>query len=429
MRFAKTLRARLFWALLLAAVIPSGLLLLGGSLIVREAVVTTGTAGPWGTVAESGRELLSALEADPDADPALLGLAREHRSQLSESVRLSRLYGYLGERTLALLPLVSGVLLVIAAGLSLLAATRVSRSLASPVGELVDWTDRLGRGDPLPDTSGDDGARPIHEIARLRTALRTLESRLEEARQQELRQARMQSWSGMARRMAHELKNPLMPMQMAARTVASAPDPAVSEAGRVLVEEIGRLDEMARTLSQFGRTPDGPPSDVDMAELVEGVIRRMGGRDTGIELHDDGLDDPMVPGHPVVLERVVRNLLSNALEAHLETGAAHGEAAVEVRMEGTGSWVQLQVLDRGPGLPPGEAHRIWEPDFTTKRKGTGLGLPMVRQVVEAHGGTVEASRREGGGAAFSIRLPREGREDAPMPTTPPRETSVGVEAP
>ncbi|TVP76830.1 MAG: sensor histidine kinase [Gemmatimonadales bacterium] len=416
MRLAKTLRARLFWALLLAAVIPSGLLLLGGSFLVREAVVATGTAGPWGTVAESGRELLSTLEEDPDTDPAVLELAREHRGQLSESVRLSRLYGYLGERALTLLPLVSGLLLLLAAALALLAATLVSRSLAAPVGELVHWTERLGRGTPLPAGGAEDAPHPIREIETLREALRTLESRLTEARRRERRQARLQSWSGMARRMAHELKNPLMPMQMAARTVARSGDPSVAEAGQVLVEEIRRLDDMARTLSHFGRTPDGPPSPVDMEELVQGVVDRMSSGTPGVDLSVTDLEDPMIQGHPVILERVVRNLLANAMEAAQEAGfdPATGPA-VEVRLRGATSGVELRILDRGPGLPEGEAERIWEPDFTTKRKGTGLGLPMVRQVVEAHGGVVSAANRAGGGAEFLVRLPRDlqtAREDS-----------------
>lgn len=401
MRLASTLRARLFWVLLLTAVIPSGLILVGGALVIREGVMVTGSAGPWGVVADSGQELIEAIEAREEPDGELVAAAARHREQLSESVRQSRLFSYLAERSLALLPAAVGLLLLLAAGLALLAATLLSRSLSAPVARLVDWTRRLGDGQPLPEP-GEAGGPSLREIEALEMALRTMDARLAEARRQEVRRAKMQSWSQMARQMAHELKNPLMPMQMAARTVARASDPAVSEAGQVLVEEIARLDTMARTLSQFGRTPEGPPSEVDMGELVQQVVGRLAGAGAGVELAE-AQSDLMIWGHPVMLERVVRNLVSNALEASEESGAESGPVRVELaRIDCT---ARLRVLDRGSGLPARDTHRIWEPDFSTRRKGTGLGLPMVRQVVEAHNGDVRAADRDGGGAVFEVVLP------------------------
>jgi nitrogen fixation/metabolism regulation signal transduction histidine kinase len=397
----RNLRKRLFVTLFLAAVIPSGLLLLGGTLAVRELVVVTGSAGPWGEIAESGRELLARLEADPALDPATHEAALRHQEQLSESVRLSLLYTFVVERLLVFLPIAAGVLLLLAAALALWAATRASRSISGPVEELVRWTEALGAGRPLPPADPRRERWEIREFGNLRGALRRMGGELEDARRREVDRARTRSWSEMARRVAHELKNPLTPMKMAARTVSASDDPRIAEAGDVLTEEIARLDELARTFAQFGRPPEGPPSEVDLGELLEGLVRRLDPDGAGIRLHLPA-ETVRVMGHPVALERVARNLLANAQDA----SAAVGEAApVELHLEATASGARIRVLDRGPGLPVGDEDRIFEPDFTTKQRGTGLGLPMVRQVVRSHGGTVEGRNREGAGAEFRVELP------------------------
>ena len=403
-----TLRTRLFVALLLAAVIPSGLLLLGGTLAFREAVVTTGTAGPWSQVAESGSELLDRLEQVP-ADPAVTAAAARHREQLSESVRLSRLFTLVGERVLVLLPVFALGLLLLAALIAMVVATRVSRTMSEPVQELVRWTETLGRGEPLPAASGTGrGSAGILEFQTLRDALRRMHIELRRARERELERERTRSWTEMARRVAHDLKNPLTPMAMAARTVAASPDARTAEAGRVLTEEIERLDELARSFAQFGRPADGPPSQVDLVELLTGLKRRLSLEDGDPEASPVVMKVPgegalLVEGYPTALERAVRNLVANALEATREDA---GSEPVEVALDARGDGGAVLVIgDRGPGLPEGMERRIWEPDFTTKRRGTGLGLPMVRQVIRAHGGTVSARNREGGGAEFRVELP------------------------
>ena len=207
----------------------------------------------------------------------------------------------------------------------------------------------------------------------------------------------------MARRIAHDLKNPLAPMRMAAQTVLRSSDSNAVQAGEVLLDEIARLDELSRSFAQFGRPPEGPPSAVDMRELVNELSRRVDPGKTLLEL-DLPPDPPLfVHGHPVALERVLRNLIVNALDAGAER---EGEGSpVQIVLRTLGDGIEVRILDHGPGLPPGDEARIWEPDFTTKRRGTGLGLPLVQQVVEAHGGHVEARTRPEGGAEFRLVLP------------------------
>jgi two-component system nitrogen regulation sensor histidine kinase NtrY len=410
----RSLRGRLFLALFLTAALPAGLLMVGGALVIREVVVGTGTAGPWDEVATSGRELLTRIEDDPNASPELRAAAERHRAQLSESLRFSRLYAYLGERVLFLLPAVAGGLFVLAAALSLWSAKQVSRSLSRPVHEIVRWTEALGQGRPLPPDPPGKARREIREVRALRDGLRSMESELARARARELREARNRSWSEMARRIAHDLKNPLTPMQMAATTVSRSSDPAAAEAGRVLLDEIARLDELSRSFSHFGRPPEGPPSPVELGELLEHLRQRVDPSGDRVEWRLPP-GETFVLGHPVALERVVRNLVVNALDAHAaREGADPSHRCAPARVSllrhephaSTGqSAAEIVVEDRGPGLPEGARDRIWEPDFTTKRRGTGLGLPLVRQVVEAHEGSVAAESRQGGGARFRVLLP------------------------
>jgi nitrogen fixation/metabolism regulation signal transduction histidine kinase len=194
------------------------------------------------------------------------------------------------------------VLALAVLALSYWAARQLSRGFSRPIRDLVGWTDMIARNEPLPPPDP-RGHRGVQEFALLRDALRKMALELEERRQEAIHAAKLRSWTEMARRVAHELKNPLTPMKMAAATVTRMEGKAAQEAGAVLLEEIGRLDEMARTFSQFGRMPEGPASQVDVTELLEGLVVQHhleGSRGSGgaprIEFHADP-DLPLVRGH------------------------------------------------------------------------------------------------------------------------------------
>jgi signal transduction histidine kinase len=248
-------------------------------------------------------------------------------------------------------------------------------------------------------------------------------SELEQRRREAIQAAKLRSWTEMARRVAHELKNPLTPMKMAAATVSRMEGKAAQEAGAVLLEEIGRLDEMARTFSQFGRMPEGPASQVDVAELLEGLVvqhhlegSRGSSGGTRIELQV-GSDLPLVRGHYDALLRCFRNLLLNAMEA----AGPEGEVRVTATAIETG--VRVEIRDSGAGIGPADLERIWDPEFTTKSSGTGLGLPMALQTIQFHHGRVEGRNHPEGGAVFLVELPETWDLETPSPG---REEPPGV---
>jgi signal transduction histidine kinase len=407
-----SLRARMFAVLVLVSVIPALLTLITGTMVIREVVRSTGSAGAWEEVAASGRTLFDEIQNQNAPSAELITATERHQGALEESLRFSRVYALIGGRVLVLLPFLALLLLLLVSGLALGAANWLSGGFSRPVEELVHMTRSLASGG-TPALGESGGPSDIREFAQLRAAIRTTSDELGEARRRELEQARTRTWSEMARRIAHELKNPLTPMAMAADRVARSGDPSLALAGEILKEEVGRLDELARTFAQFGQPPEGPMSTVDLAEVVSSLAERLGSDGAEIRVTTPGTP-VLVTGHLEPLERVVRNLLSNAYDSALakaaidlegKSGRLESGAPIEITVRSESGWAEIQVRDQGTGIPEELLERIWEPDFTTRRKGTGLGLAMVRQVVRAHGGRVRAENRAGGGAEFTVRLP------------------------
>jgi signal transduction histidine kinase len=402
----RSFRGRVFAALMLVAVVPGAILIGGGVLALRGVGATTGTLGPWDAVAESGQRLIDAATAAAPDDSALAERAREHGDALSASVRQSRVWGVLSDRVLELLPVAALLGLATLAGISAWVARSLARSLSAPVGELVGWTALIARGKPLPPP--EETTSTSREFRALREALRGMARSLEDARRRELESAQLRAWTEMARRVSHELKNPLTPMRMSAAALARSGDPAVREPAEILLEEVARLDEMARTFSQFGRPPEGPTAPVDLEELLERVVNRYRQGEVPVGLRVRG-PVPRVEGHHDMIERAVRNLLENAVEAVREGGGTR----VGVILEGARNEARVEVSDDGPGVPEDLLEEIWLPDVTTRHRGTGLGLALVRRTAEIHGGEAVVQAPPEGGARFRLVLPVEGPGGTP----------------
>jgi two-component system nitrogen regulation sensor histidine kinase NtrY len=387
---------RLRRALLLFSVLPSLLLVGLGAYAVARAVQLSDAEDAWERAGASGGELIR--RAEQSGDPALARAAERHRNELEASITNARRWDYLLSRTVALIPLAGLLVGGVLAFLALRASRGMGRRLSHPVEELAGWAAMVGRREALP---ADDGEAAADEFAVLRDAFRRMAAELEVSRERELEAERARTWVGMARRVAHELKNPLTPMRFALHTLRRSADrPDAREALEVLEAESARLEELARTFAQLGRMPDGPPSEVDVREMLDYLLRTH--LPPQVE-HDLRAPDalPCVTGHHDALSRAFANLLLNAGEVVAQAGG--GSVTVEVR-EADGQ-VEVRVLDDGPGIAPEHVARVWEPDFTTKTRGTGLGLALVRQTVQAHGGRVWARNRPGGGAEFGVALP------------------------
>ncbi|HEU0055195.1 MAG TPA: HAMP domain-containing sensor histidine kinase [Longimicrobium sp.] len=387
---------RLRRALVLFAVVPTLLLLGGGAFAVSRAFRLTGSVEAWNRVAESGGALIERAEAS--GDPALAAAARRHRDELSDSVLHARRWEYLLRHGLLALLAGAALLAAVLFYLAARASRRMGRRLSRPVEELAGWAGLVARGEPLPEAR--PGEEDEGEFGVLRVAFRRMKTELDEGRARELEAERQRTWIAMARRVAHELKNPLTPMRLAVRTLerAAPPTEPAREALDVIAAESGRLEELARAFAQFGRLPEGPPTEVDLREMLEYLLRTHLPAEVQPRLRVP-MTLPPVHGHHDALARAFANLLLNAADA------VGGQGTVEVVARAANGFVEVRVLDSGPGIAPEHAEAIWEPDFTTKSRGTGLGLALVKQTVLAHGGKVGARTRPEGGAEFRVILP------------------------
>jgi two-component system, NtrC family, nitrogen regulation sensor histidine kinase NtrY len=400
----RSLERKLFGWLAALAVLPSMLVLAVSIAVGSRSLRWIGTLGPWDQVAESGRALIDQAVRE-GRDTALVRLAERHRQELSESLIQANRWNYLGTRLATSAPAVVAVVALLLVLGALFLSRRLARDLARPIGDLVDWAGRMGRAEPLPGEAEQERREP-GEVQVLRAAMRAASTEVAEGRRRAVEAGRTRAWGEMARRVAHEMKNPLTPLRLAAHRLekGAAGDAAVRDIARVIREETSRLDEMAKSFAALGRPATGPATAVDLDELLRGLISTdvPDGITTSLTVSEGGVE---ITGRYDALQRALRNLLRNAVEA-VQQGQGTS-VDVTVGIDGAGS-VEIVIADDGIGIPDGLAEAIFEPDRTLKAGGTGLGLAIVQQVITAHGGTVWA-RNRAKGAEFVVRLPAEPR--------------------
>ncbi len=212
----------------------------------------------------------------------------------------------------------------------------------------------------------------------------------------------------LATAIAHEVRNPLAVIRSAAQGVAETAGPTdqgVRRACGFITDEIDRLSSVVTSLLAFARPPQLQPRDVAVPELLDRAAtlarEELDARDVRFVRRAAG-DLPALRADPDLVCQVLLGLLSNGAEA----AGAGGEVRLEARaVDGR---VELSVADSGPGVPSDLRDRVFDPFFTTRPRGTGLGLAVARQIVEAHGGQIAVGDGPRGGARFVVRLPAAG---------------------
>lgn len=397
---------RLLLALALISLVPSLFLLGTGTFLLRRAVQLHTSPAAWEQVRESGRDLL--MLADSSGDPALGAAADQHRQILDFSLQQSRLWEYVNARVLRLIPIVAMLLAALLTWLSVRSARKIARELARPIHELVGWSRLVAREQPLPPAVSTESS---DDFGVLREAFHRMADELADSRVRALEAERARTWVAVARGVAHELKNSLTPLKLALRAMERAgdADPTLREPLEVATAESAQLEELARIFAQFGHLPEGPMSEIDLVEQLEYLLRTHLPPSVDHELVAPP-DLPRVHAHHDALSRAFANLLLNAVEA-----MAEAPGTIRVELSSGEGVVVVRLIDSGPGIPPDRIDRIWDPDFTTKARGTGLGLALVRQTVQAHGGSIRALNLPEGGAEFRVTLPIEGPSVVPRP--------------
>jgi len=218
---------------------------------------------------------------------------------------------------------------------------------------------------------------------------------------------RTAAWAEVARRLAHEIKNPLTPIQLSAERLAVKLSAGLDEAGRQMLErstqtivnQVEAVKNLVNAFRDYARLPAPTLAPLDLGELMREILVLYESTPAKIALQIP-TDLPQVMGDASQIRQIVHNMLQNALDALMDRDNA--EIVLAARDEG--DWVQLSCQDNGPGFPPEVLARAFEPYFTTKAKGTGLGLAMIKKIVTEHGGEVKVANRDGSGAGLRIRL-------------------------
>src|SRR6266542_1045397 len=408
-------RTRLVLILSLFAIVPALLLTLLWSGTVSTALpLVTGRAG-WDSVATTGKKAITAVRSAPLTASQRAALDA-HERELRSSAEQARRYSYLAARTVKLVAIAGIVALIILTGAASRVAGHLSRQLSRPLDELVGWTDLIAHGEALPPPASPPGAdvhsstivpvttrvRGAPEFEKLRRSMRAMAAEIDEGRKRAVEAERLRAFRESARRVAHELKNPLTPIRFAIEKLRRESPYDMTDTIQVLMTETQRRERMAASFAQFGRMPEGPPSEIDLAEVARYTTRASVPQSMKFEVR---VDDGLLPvlGNHNALSGALSNILLNAVDASKPGGVIR--VHVGKSRLGARDAVRVSVGDEGSGIDPAELDRIWDPYVTHKPGGTGLGLAIARQAIWAHNGTVEARSTLGKGTEVAFTIP------------------------
>ncbi len=280
----------------------------------------------------------------------------------------------------------------------------MAERIGDPVSRLTRATRRIARGDftaRVAETSSD-------ELRRLVADFNHMAADLERQRKELERTHRLEAWAEMARQVAHEIKNPLTPIQLSSEHLMRVHKdkgqpltPVLEECVTTILSQVKLLRQISAEFSSFASRPTPHPAPTSLAELiptvVEPYITGLAGR---VAVRIDVPDSlPSVVVDRVLLARALTNMIENALHA------MPGGGTLTVKAETTPDTIRLSVADTGTGMDPEALRRIFEPYFSTKAAGTGLGLTIAKRNVELNGGTIHVDSKPGAGTTVTIELP------------------------
>ena len=298
--------------------------------------------------------------------------------------------------------LVGGVGILVAVLTSLWFAARVTR----PVVSLAEAARRVAAGDLATKVEVESS----DELGELAASFNRMTEDLVQQKDRTLQAERVAAWRELARRLAHELKNPLFPLQVTVENLMRAKqkspemfEEVFHEGTATLLAEIDNLKTIVGRFSEFSKMPQPQRQPTQVNAIVQSVLRVFQAQlqqKNQIAVRTDLADTlPEISADPDLLHRALQNLVLNAIDAMPQGGA------LTIRTATLGDRIEISVSDTGSGLTPEECGRLFTPYYTTKQHGTGLGLAIVQSVVSDHGGKISVESTKEKGTTFRMELP------------------------
>jgi two-component system, NtrC family, nitrogen regulation sensor histidine kinase NtrY len=299
----------------------------------------------------------------------------------------------------------STLFIILLALIAIYAAKNLSRGISGPIQELVVGMQHVSEGDltkPVQVKAKDEIKFVIDSFNKMTTELKTSQAKL-------LQAERLAAWQDVARRVSHEIRNTLTPIQLSVRRLwnnfSTEKDTKNDVSFRTINDEIESLRRISEEFSEFARMPQIKPAKEDLNELIRSLttfIEATPGPTT-IRLN---LDEQLPPVNldRSQVRRALHNLIKNSIEA------SEGlDSITEILVESTAAEkehysVKIKIQDFGSGIDPETLNKIFEPYYTTKKRGMGLGLSIVKRIIEDHNGTIDFSSRQGKGTCVEIYL-------------------------
>jgi len=279
-----------------------------------------------------------------------------------------------------------------------------ARQVTRRVARLHEAARRVGSGDLTVRVA----PKGKDELAQLGRAFDGMVAELAHARSRLEYLQKVSAWQEVARRLAHEIKNPLTPVQLAVQELASkyAGDDAsyrrlLDTATEILREEIGGLRRLVDDFSAFARLPEVEPAAIDLNVLIAETLRLQPEWQSFVSIDPHTTPVPTLCDR-TLFRRVIANLVENAVQAAQSAGKT---PEVRIRIETRDARAIVTVADNGPGVAEGDRQHIFDPYVTHREGGTGLGLAIVRKIVIDHGGDVSVGASQAGGAIFTVEMP------------------------
>ncbi len=288
---------------------------------------------------------------------------------------------------------------------ALLLALLLSRGLARPVVQFAERTRQVLRGNvqSLPLSGGPE----LEQAARAFNA--TLED-LRDLRERLVLTERIAARREVARQIAHEIKNPLSPIRTSIETLRKLKerdhpqfDELFEETTNTVLHEVRRIANLVNHFSEYARLPSPVAQEFELGALLEEVTRLHQDLGASVELRPGKVGK--INADRDQISQVLTNLIKNAIEATREVSEPRVRVACRELPDSEGTWIEVAVTDNGPGVPESQLEKLFEPYATTKKDGTGLGLPISQRIAIEHGGDLTYTTLTKGGACFVLLLP------------------------